>query len=66
MSIKKPVYQLSLALELQEPEGELQSVEEARSRSDAVKHALESLYGKAGAPRWLDDYVYPTRKRCST
>lgn len=57
MSIKKPVYQLSLALELPEPEGEQQSVEEARAHSDAARRALEGLYGKAGAPRWLDDYV---------
>ena len=57
MSIKKPVYQLSLALELPEPEDDQQSAEEAQLRSDAAKRALEGLYGKAGAPRWLDDYI---------
>lgn len=55
--MEKPSYQLSLALDLAEPEDEQQSVEEAKLRSDAARRALEALYGKAGAPRWLEDYL---------
>lgn len=57
MSIKKPVYQLSLALDLPDEDEQQEGGEDAQQRSDAAKRALEGLYGKAGAPRWLDDYV---------
>ena len=57
MSIKKPVYQLSMKLDIEVPEEDAQSPEDAKQKSEAARSALELLYGKAGAPRWLDDYL---------
>jgi hypothetical protein len=56
MPIPKPVYQLPLQLDL--PEGEdSEPKEQALIRAEAAHKALESLYGKVGAPRWLDEYL---------
>jgi hypothetical protein len=57
MSIVKPAYQLSLNLDIQVPEEEAESPEDAKVKSEAARQAMELLYGKAGAPRWLEDYV---------
>ena len=56
MPVPRPIYQLPLDLDLQEPEGEI-SQEDARIRSEAAQKALENMYGKIGAPRWLDEYA---------
>ena len=57
MPIVKPVYQLSLNLDIAEPDDELQSPEDAKEKSNVARKALELLYGRAGAPRWLEDYL---------
>lgn len=57
MTIQKPVYQLTMKLDIEIPEDEAQSPEDAKQKSDVSHRALELLYGKAGAPRWLEDYL---------
>jgi hypothetical protein len=56
MAIQKPVYQLTMNLDIEVPEEEGQSIE-ANQKSEIAQRALELLYGKAGAPRWLEDYL---------
>jgi len=56
MTIQKPVYQLTMKLDIEIPEDEAQSSDDAKQKSDVSRKALELLYGKAGAPRWLEDY----------
>jgi len=60
MPVSRPAYQLSLELDLPEPEGN-GGLEDARIRSAAARKALESLYGKLGSPKWLDDYLELTK-----
>ena len=58
MPIPKLTYQLPLALDLPEVEnGESVGPEEARERSEKARKNLEAMFGKSGAPRWLDDYL---------
>lgn len=52
--MKKPSYQLSLALDLPEPDDEQH---DAQVLSENARQLLNALHGKAGAPRWLDDYL---------
>jgi hypothetical protein len=56
MPIPRITYQLPLALDLPEPD-DIGSSVDAKIKSEAAKAALEGLYGKIGAPRWLDDYL---------
>lgn len=57
MPIAKPVYQLPLELDLAPPDGEgIGSSQDELVRSEAARQALEGMYGKLGAPRWLDEY----------
>lgn len=53
MPIPKITYQLPLALDL--PEEVDLGDEDARLKSEAARTALEGLYGRIGAPRWLDE-----------
>jgi hypothetical protein len=55
MPIPKITYQLPLELDL--PEEESLSSDDARSKSENARKALEAMFGKSGAPRWLDDYL---------
>jgi hypothetical protein len=57
MPIPKLTYQLQLNLDLPEPEPDGMSQEEVRLRSETARKALESLFGKLGSPRWLDEYM---------
>ena len=58
MPLPKLTYQLPLQLDLPVPEEDLQvDVAEARERNDTARRTLEAMFGKAGAPRWLDDYL---------
>ncbi|PKN91090.1 MAG: hypothetical protein CVU44_20965 [Chloroflexi bacterium HGW-Chloroflexi-6] len=59
MSLQKPTYQLMLDLDL--PEGGEAITDDERIRSEAARSALDSLFGKVGAPRWLDEYLELTR-----
>lgn len=59
MPIPKPSYQLMLNLDLQE-DGKNPN-EDERIRSEAARKALEGMFGKAGAPRWMDDYMELTQ-----
>lgn len=56
MPVPRPAYQLSLELDLPEPE-EGAGVEDARIKSEAARNALNGMYGKLGSPKWLDDYL---------
>lgn len=56
MPIPKPTYQLPLLLDLPDLE-ESEPVDQALLRAEAAQKALASLYGKIGAPRWLDEYL---------
>lgn len=57
MTIQRPIYQLSMNLEIDVPIEDGQSQDDAKMKSEISQKALELLYGKAGAPRWLDDYL---------
>lgn len=57
MSIQRPTYQLSMNLDIEVPEDEAKSADDAKIKSETAHKALDLLYGKAGAPRWLDDYL---------
>lgn len=57
MTIQKPTYQLTMDLDIEDPVEEGQSQEDAKMKSEAARKALELLYGKSGAPRWLEDYL---------
>lgn len=57
MPLAKFGYQLSLALELPEIEEDSLQVADDRVRSEAARLALDGMYGKVGAPRWMDDFV---------
>jgi hypothetical protein len=58
MPIPKPTYQLPLELDLPAPEdGGSIGIEEDRQRSELAQKTLEAMFGKAGAPRWLEDYL---------
>jgi hypothetical protein len=56
MPVAQPTYQLPLDLDLPEPDEEKQSPEEAKIRSEAARKALENMYGRIGAPRWIEEY----------
>lgn len=55
MPIQRPIYQLTLDLDLPEAEEGINQ-DEGRIRSEAARQALEGLYGKIGSPKWLDEY----------
>lgn len=57
MPLPKFSYQLPLPLDIIEAEDMAFPADEARLRSEASRKALEGMYGKMGAPRWLDDYL---------
>lgn len=57
MTIQRPIYQLSMNLEIDVPIEEGQSQDDAKMKSEVSRTALELLYGKAGAPRWIEDYL---------
>lgn len=58
MPIPKITYQLPLELDLPAPDDEgTVGPEEAQRRSEASRRILDALYGKSGAPRWLEDYL---------
>lgn len=58
MPLQKMTYQLTLALDLPEAEEDtVISFEEMQERSNRSRKALEAMFGKIGAPRWLDDYL---------
>lgn len=58
MPLPKLSYQLPLELDLPEAEEDLVVAPgEARERSERAKKSLEAMFGKSGAPRWLDDYL---------
>lgn len=56
MPLPKFGYQMTLALELPEAE-EGDSIVDDRLRNEAARKALENMYGKIGAPRWMDDFM---------
>ncbi|MFZ5856762.1 MAG: hypothetical protein ACOYZ6_08025 [Chloroflexota bacterium] len=47
---------MTLALELPEVEDGNSNADD-RLRNEAARKALENLYGKIGAPRWMDDFM---------
>lgn len=51
--MSKPTYQLTMPLVIDLPEGE----DDEKQKSESSRLALDALFGKAGAPRWLDDYL---------
>jgi hypothetical protein len=53
---QRPIYQLPLELDLPVSDETMVSPEEARIRSEAAQKALELMFGKSGAPRWLEEY----------
>ncbi len=55
MPIPKITYQLPLELDL--PEAEDLSPDDAHVKSEQARKALEAMFGRAGTPRWLDDYL---------
>jgi hypothetical protein len=57
MTIQRPIYQLSMNLEIDVPIEEGQSQDDAKMKSEVSRKSLELLYGKAGAPRWIEDYL---------
>ena len=58
MPLPQITYQLPLDLDLPAPEEEGGvGQDEARQRSEASRKTLETMFGKSGAPRWLDDYL---------
>jgi len=58
MPLPQITYQLPLELDLPAPEEEGGvGQDEARQRSEVSRKALEAMFGKSGAPRWLDDYL---------
>jgi len=57
MPVEKPSYQLTLKLDLPAPDEEGNNSADARLKAEAAKKALESMYGKTGAPKWLDEYL---------
>lgn len=62
MPIPRLTYQLPLALDLPETEeGDSIGPEEAKERSERARKALDAMFGKSGAPRWLDDYLEMVR-----
>lgn len=56
MSMQRLTYQLSMNLEIEVPLEDGQSQDDAKLKSEESRRALEMIYGKAGAPRWMDDY----------
>ena len=57
MPIPKVTYQLPPALDLPEPEEDVAiTKDEVQARSERARKLLEAMFGKIGAPRWLDDY----------
>lgn len=56
MPIPRLTYQLPLDLDLPEVEEDAGG-EDTRERSERARKALEAMFGKSGAPRWLDDYL---------
>lgn len=56
MPLPKFGYQMTLALELPEVEDGNSNADD-RLRNEAARKALENLYGKIGAPRWMDDFM---------
>jgi hypothetical protein len=58
MPIQKVTYQLPLALDLPEAEEETAlNHDEVKERSERARKTLEAMFGRIGAPRWLDDYM---------
>ncbi len=58
MPIPKITYQLPLALELTDAEEEMTlSRDEVQARNEQARKILDAMFGKIGAPRWLDDYL---------
>ena len=57
MPLAKFGYQLSFALELPEIDEDALQVVDDRLRSEAARQALDGMYGKIGAPRWMDDFI---------
>ena len=57
MPIQRLTYQLRLDLDLPDAEDGNAVVEDAKERSDRSRQALEAMFGKSGAPRWLEDYL---------
>jgi len=58
MPIPKVTYQLPLALDLPEAEEDAATNhDDAQERNERARMALEAMFGKIGAPRWLDDYL---------
>ena len=57
MPIQKPTYQLMLKLDLPSVYDDASNSADARLRAAGAKKAIESLYGKIGAPKWLDEYL---------
>jgi hypothetical protein len=56
MPIPKPAYQLQLNLDLPEPDDQSVSMEDARIKAEAARKTLESMFGKVGSPKWIEDY----------
>jgi hypothetical protein len=56
MPLPKFGYQMTLALDLPEAEDGPAKPDD-RLRNEAAREALERMYGKIGAPRWMDDYM---------
>jgi hypothetical protein len=58
MPIPRLTYQLPLQLDLPEvEEGDAIAPDEVQARNEIARKALEAMFGKSGAPRWLDDYL---------
>src|SRR6266540_3548185 len=64
MPIPRVTYQLPLALDLSEAEEDAStslaaplSANEIKMREERARKILEAMFGKIGAPRWLDDYL---------
>lgn len=59
MPIERPVYQLAMKLDIEVSEDE--SADDVKLKSETARRALELLYGRAGAPRWIEDYLELTK-----
>jgi hypothetical protein len=46
-----------MKLEIEVPIEEGQTQEDAKAKSEIARKAMDLLFGKAGAPRWMDDYL---------
>jgi hypothetical protein len=58
MPLQKLTYQLPLDLDLPEAEEDTAvGYEAAQARSEQSRKTLDAMFGKSGAPRWLEDYL---------